>query len=468
MQFFKRFNIFMLNENDTQTQQTSQPQEGEQPAQAQEPAQPADDKIVLKELKAQLDSWTSKYGSVFKFINAQPKTDTKDVKAAIMDENKAVVDEAIKAIVAILANEKFKDKVDTIEVVGHTSSTWGNADRKTAIAKNQALSEVRSRSVVKTIQAMGGNAIGGVKLVPTGKGLTERIIDNDAVEGTPTAGAGMNEVTNFPSLKNITNPEQKQMINRRVVIKLPTIPAQYEVVVDKVEKKPEPKKVTVPVAPKANSIQFNYDSYIPTKESIGILSSFAKQIAEYNKQTEKKITNVYICAHSHKGINEKKDEKRQEQNIFFISLNRAVMVKNVLASEAQGVNFHMIPVSFYQMQEGASSKDNKRVEIYFEQNEKVESAKKIYGKLASKYDVESRNGEYSGDVVLQNKLLRSDVIKNLNTVIENDVVHKFIPLELWYSKYGEKHEPNFKKFRDKIIRIAGNEEKAQKYVYDIK
>jgi outer membrane protein OmpA-like peptidoglycan-associated protein len=470
MKFFKRFNIF-LNENENKPAEpvanTGQNTEQQKPEAKAE--QPADNNTILKELKSQLDNWTTKYGSVFKFINAQPKVVTKDVKAAIMDESKAIVDEAIKSIIAILSNEKYKDKLKAIEVVGHTSSTWGKETGKpAAVAKNKALSMIRAQSVVDTIKALGGDPIKDIAINPVGMGLTQRIIQNDAVEGEPTAGAGMKEVTNFESLKTITNPEQKQVINRRVVIKLPDVDAQYEIpkqVVQHEEKKEEKKVVKAPNTPLPTSIQFNFDSYIPTKESIGILESFAKQLAEYNNQSENKKTDVFICSHSHKGKNEKKDEKKQEENIFFISLNRAVMVKNILTKHAPDVKFHLIPVSFYQML-GESSKANKRVELYFEQNEKVESAKKIFGKLANRYDVEQSNGEYSGDTILQNRILRSDVIKNLNTALDNEQQHRFIPLELWHSKFGGKHEPNFQKFRDKIVKLVGNEKDVDQFVYN--
>jgi outer membrane protein OmpA-like peptidoglycan-associated protein len=477
MRFFKQFNVFMMNENGNGNETNNQiepktkgegegdTKNGNETKTEQTPPKPINKQSIEAELKTELDNWTSKYGSVFKFINAQPKVVTSDVKAAIMDDSKNIVDEAIKSIVAILANDKFKDKIEQINVVGHTSSTWGRETGKpAAVTKNQALSKLRADSVVATINAIGGEAIKGVKIVPEGKGLTELIISNDVVEGAPTGGKGAAEVTNFNSLKEYTKPEAKQVINRRVVIKLPTIAASYEVQApeETVEAK---KSVSEPVAPSASSIQFNFDSYIPTKASLGILTSFAQQLTEYNKQSESKKTDVYICAHSHKGKSDKKDEKRQEENIFFISLNRAVMVRNVLQKAAPDVRFHMIPVSFHQMQ-SESSKDNKRVELHFEQNEQVTSAKKIFGKLAGRYNVEQQNGEYSGDAIMKNRILRSNVIKNANTAIDNNHVHKFIPLELWHTEFGGKHEQELQKFRDKLIRIVGSEDEVAKYVYD--
>jgi outer membrane protein OmpA-like peptidoglycan-associated protein len=412
-------------------------------------------------LQKELNNWSSKYADKFIFKNAEPRIVTADVVSTIIPANQSAVTEAIDSIIKILSQPKYKSKVDVITIIGHTSSTWGGAPADVAAAKNLKLSEIRATSVEKTIQAKGKDLVAGIKFKSIPKGLTELIIKNDAVEGAAEEGIGGKQIKGGFKFSNLTKPEQKQAINRRVVISLPNFQPKYEITVTNPTDRPV---VTKPVVPNPTALKFNFNSYIPTTSSYNLLKEFAANIGAYNKQNVDKITDIYICSHSNKAENKTGNDKTQDKLIFTISLNRAVAVKKVLAAVVTDVKFHIIPASYY-VTKTNDPENNKKVEIDFEVTERVNLAKKAFNKLSRKYKIESNNGEYASDNIVINKELRAFVVKHLQ---KNDVnIGKFIPHELWDETYG-KYEPNLSEFKKELINIAGNKDGVEKFLYDLK
>jgi flagellar motor protein MotB len=474
MRYIKRFNTFHINENETIDKQSDESKTTETPnqdkpvvntEQTNQQALKPTGKLTNKEemeLQAELNKWSEQYADKFKFKNAEPRMVTDNVVETIIPENQSVVSAAIDSIIQILSQEKYKGKIDKISVIGHTSSTWGKATPQVAAANNQKLSQVRAMSVIKTIQL---KADGLAEFIPLGKGLTELIIKNDAVEGAAQAGEGSKQLTSFP-FTNLTDPEQKQAINRRVVISLPKFEPKYAPK-EETPASPPPAKITkMPVAPKATSIKFNYDSYIPTSSSYNLLIEYANQIAEWNSQKQEKITDIFICAHSNKAVNNNKsDVERQDKVIFIISLNRALIVKKIMAAKLKDVKFHVIPASYY-VTKTDDPENNKKVELVANKvNEQVKLARDAFSKLSKIYKVENVNDEYPSDEILYNKGLREDVLKDIKQYSNANKTKRVVPVEYWYEKYG-KYEKGFDRLRDKIIKLAGGtEEDAEEYVY---
>jgi outer membrane protein OmpA-like peptidoglycan-associated protein len=475
MRYLKRFNKYFINEADTAAVTTTQPNQTIITQQS-TPTEVTDNKkedikptgkLTNEEemaLQAELNKWSEQYADKFKFKNAEPRMVTDNVVDTILPENQSAVSAAIDSIIQILSQDKYKGRVKNISVIGHTSSTWGKATTQVAATNNQKLSEVRAMSVTKTIQIKAQQALAGIKFEAIGKGLTELIIKNDANEGAAEAGEGSKQLTSFP-FADLTDPEQKQAINRRVVITLPNFKPKYAPKEEKPATPPPTIVVEKPIAPKPTSIEFNYDSYIPTKNSNRLIVEFANNIVAWNKQKSDKIKDVYICSHSNKATNkDKSDEKRQDKVIFIISLNRALAIKKVMSLIAKDVNFHVIPASYYVTKTDDPTR-NKKVELEFEVNDKVKAAKEAYAKLSQLYNVENNNNEYPSDNILLNKGLRDDIIKDVKQYTKAQKADRFIPLELWDSKLG-KYEEGLEDFKKRILSLAGgNEDVVKSYLY---
>ena len=218
-----------------------------------------------------------------------------------------------------------------------------------------------------------------------------------------------------------------------------------------------------PTSPDPYSIKFKPNSYILKEESQLALEKLAKHIELYNANNNDPITDIYILAHSHKGIEkDKDDQKKQLESIFFISLNRAVWIKNSLSRTLKNINFHLIPVSA-SMPKGTMAAQNIRTEIFFTTNETVSQGKKHFSELAAKYKVPQNNGEYSGNQIMPNYTLREQVMSNIEKLLESGNPGKQIPLELWDKELG-RYEVDLDKFKAKVIQIVGNEKDAEEFV----
>jgi outer membrane protein OmpA-like peptidoglycan-associated protein len=466
MKYIKRFKSFFLSEQENLTQETPQTDTKtvSEPVETNATSEDkVEDILTNKEeisLQKELNDWSSLYADKFKFKNAEPRVETNNVVATIIPKNQEAVAQALASIIKILTHPIYKDKATDISVIGHTSSTWGGAPVNVAAENNMKLSQIRAVSVIKTIQEMGKEAVANIKFIPIGKGLTELIIRNDATEGAAEEGVGGKQIAGAFPFGHYTNPEQKQSVNRRVVITLPKFDPVYK---PKVQPPKPPKKIEKPVAPDPTLIKFNYDSYIPTKTCYNLVKKIAEDIVAYNSKNVEKIRDVYICSHSNKGENKDvNDHKRQDKVIFTISLNRAVTIKNIMSLIAKDVNFHVIPASYYVTKTNDPA-NNKKVEIEFEVNDRVKLAKAAFDKLAKLYKVDNSNGEYTSDKIRVNTELRNDVIRNLS--FRNKNIGKFIPPELWDDVYG-KYEPNLARFKKKLINIAGSKEEVEGFLYD--
>lgn len=210
-------------------------------------------------------------------------------------------------------------------------------------------------------------------------------------------------------------------------------------------------------------IKFNTNSYILTVQADSILSKLASDIIEYNQLYEAKITDIYICSHSHKEGGY--DNPLQDKNLFILSLNRGIKTKQFLQNKGvQGVNFHVITPS-HRMGKGNHIGANLRVDINFEINKDLERAKGYFSNLSKQYGVEvDTTNEYTGNKIVKNEGLRQNVLANLQRFQAEPnryEGYRTVPAELWFEAEGGEEE-NLQEFKNEMIAIMGGDQNLVK------
>lgn len=435
-------------------------------------------------LNDKIQEWNTLYSQAFKFQNDMPKDVNSKVDLAtigqknpnndpkIADYNNNLLTKVRDGIIKMAElltskdGENFIFKGRTINIIGHTSSP-AKPEYNMALAKRRSDFVINAiKNAMITILKNSSKPEDIVSFVSAPKGETELIITNDTLDGDAILNPNNKEIEGSIDVKQYQTPEQKQGLNRRVVIGLDKFPIRYKQPEKEVEKVVINSSTELPII-NPTDVKFNTDSYILTSNSESILNDFANKITEAIKNNSN-LTDIYICSHSHKGKeNDAADIIRQENKIFYISLNRAVAVKNFFESKGIKVKFHLIPCSFL-IPKGNSSDENKRVEISFNENENVKKAKDAFNKLSKKYSIENNNGEYNANRILTNKILREDVISNITACMKDNAREKWIPLELWYDEYGtnEDNLKNYKKELENTVSKYGKKKySVEEFVY---
>lgn len=436
-------------------------------------------KLDSKQFQVLLNNWNSYYSQEFKFKNNQPVSvnaeNNVDVLISnIADEYKVKVKEGINKLMDIFSDKENISKydIDEIIIIGYTSTTASNSYnqelslRRAKIVANAIRNEIKNRKIeIKTIfkeEGMGENP--NSLIVLNDQSL-------DPVQLNSNVPKLSDEIMNLIS----KSKEERQKMNRRVKITLPkykTVEAPIKKIDVVVEKKPTVKK---PELPDPKSITFNLDSYILTKEGQSILSTFCKELVDYNNsQTEDKIKNIYISSHTMKGKEEdneqkKKDEIKRDKKLSVLSCNRAKLVEDFIKSKLKSVTeikFFVYPVAYLM---GAE----KKVVINFDDSNHMKTAKQEFDKLSSKYEIpKDETGLNIGKYII-NDNLKSSILYNIESNIKYGSIHKWIPLELFYDEldnyYGLKRSQTerteFKKEVEDLIEKS-NKKYQQNYTIE--
>jgi len=431
-------------------------------------------------LNNKIQEWNTLYSQAFKFQNDMPKDVNSKVDLTnigqknpnndtqITDYNNSLLAKVRDGIIKIAElltsknGDSFMFKGRTINIVGHTSSP-AKPEYNIILAKRRSDFVINAiKSAMNTILKNSAKPEDIVSFVSAPKGETELIIRNDTQSGDAILNTNNKEIEGSIDVKQYQTPEQKQGLNRRVVIGLDKFPIRY----NQPEKEIISSSTDIPII-NPTDVKFNTDSYILTSKSDSILTNFANEILEAIKNNSN-LTDIYICSHSHKAKEEDpNDIIDQENKIFYISLNRAVSVKNFLQNRGIKIKYHLIPCS-YLIPKGNSADENKRVEIYFNENNDVKKAKNAFNQLSKKYGIENNNGEYDADRILTNKVLRKDIITNIIACMKEGVKEKWIPLELWYDEYGT-NEDNLKAYKKElentVSKYGKNKYSVEDFVY---
>ncbi|MBK0401805.1 hypothetical protein I5M27_02345 [Adhaeribacter sp. BT258] len=213
-----------------------------------------------------------------------------------------------------------------------------------------------------------------------------------------------------------------------------------------------------------NSLVYLSNSYYLNKGSYANITKLAESISAFNDSNPAdRITDIYIIAHAHKGLESDSEQSRKQDNILFLlTLNRAVMVKTILANKTKDIKFHLIPVGT-KIPVGTTAAENSRTEIFYEANSEVNNARTVFSTLAGHYKVANENGEYVGENIVKNDLLRAVVLSNLRSYFDANRKGQFIPIELWDANFGQA-EKDLDKFKKELLNIAGSDYTINKYV----
>jgi outer membrane protein OmpA-like peptidoglycan-associated protein len=422
-------------------------------------------KMSKDELNAKLKEWNEKYSQEFKFKNDMPKTpasNSAELMNSLSDERKSAVQEGIDILVRFFSSPHFKGQ--TIEISGYTSSTGSDS-------YNLSLSDRRAESVMNSVETLlkEKKVDNDITFTTVGHGEDTNylIILNDTTTDPPKVNTKIAKISKEVIAKITDSKEAKQELNRRVVIKLKGFPNEEVIgTVEPVEPTEEVKTVEKPETPNPQNVEFNYDSYILTKESEQLLKNFASDVKKYNssKEGDEKIKTLYISAHTKKPNEEnKKNETRQKKLLAHLSTNRAYTVKRYLQIEigeeiSKDITFFSYPVSFNMGKE-------KKVEIHFDNSKHMQEAKKTFSNMANEYDIKEGKRGYGGGNYTTNDALRENIIYNIEGYSKAGTSSKKIPLELWYSsgRFGLGHEEGLDKFKDELKKIA----KKSKYEMNI-
>lgn len=429
-------------------------------------------KMTPEQLNNRLGDWNAKFSQEFKFKNNMPQTPSKnlsDLMNSISPERKSGVSSAIQNLVKFFSNKSFEGQ--DIEISGYTSTTATES-------YNASLSDRRAESVLNAIEELmkdeGIDTKINFSTVGHGEDKNYLIILNDTESSSDIKDIKLrdpNLVDNETLEKIKDNPDARQELNRRVLVKIANLPMQEKSIdiVEPVENtEGNDNKITVdkPEQPTPENIQFNYDSYILIKESEVLLKQLAGEIKSWNENNEDEIIdNIFISAHTKKPTDSNpKQEKIQDELLFVLSTNRAYTIKRYLQQEigsdlADKIKFYLYPVS-------SNMKQEKKVVINFDFSKHMQEAKKIFSELSTQYNVENGERGYSGKNYTTNDKLRDVIIDNLKVSTKDGQVNKEIPLELWYTegRFGLGQEVDLAKFKEKMQNTLSK----GKYNFDIR
>lgn len=414
------------------------------------------------QLQEVLNRWNAKYSQSFKFINNMPKSveeknNIQELITEILEDYKISVKDGIVSLCKAFANKNFEGK--NIDISGFTSTPATDQ-------YNMDLSIRRAKIVMNAIKWQLENTGINTKITFNAKGFGEQkeflIIknDNDLEKLVIMDGVTIGENT----LKELeSSKEKRQALNRRVEISLPEFTGK---IVSKIEdRKEQIVEVEKPKIPDAEKIQFNFDSYILTKESEAILNKFASNLKGYLEKKDE-IKDIFISAHTLKAEEtNKQQENSQIKKLILLSCNRAFTVKNyikkIIGKElADKMNYYVYPVAF-------SMGKEKKVVIEFENSVFMKDAKSKFENIADQMKLSKSEYGYDLHKYIINKPLRDGILYNLRQLIK--ITPKpVIPLELWYGKdygrFGLGYEEDLESFKNKVKDIIGNR-KVESFIY---
>lgn len=436
-------------------------------------------KLKDAELANYLKNWNVKYSQAFKFENNQPRNNpTNNLQELVTkikgDSNKSDVSNAINSLFKIFTKKELINswKNEVINISGFTSST---GDTK----YNQSLSERRAQSVLNAITNLfkEKNTELSIKFKPIGRGEDPNylLIKNDT-DLKPIQTNSDKYPIKFEDPIFNTDVEARQRMNRRVEISLPNYEYPQNVKAPEVKADEKPKEK--PKTPVPTDIKFNYNSFILTRNSKGVVEKFCSDLKEFisaNKDND--IKNIYISAHSAKNAPTKSTNiETQETMLAILSANRAQYVKDamkVLLSEeiCKNITFHVYPVAFKMSTEGDNA-ENKKVVITFDETDHMKKAKEVSKQLCATYSLPytentglndlTKNGKY-----LQNKALLSTIKQNVEAFYNPEYTHieenkTTIPIELYYNelsdydgltRYAEERKAFLNEYEKKIKKL---------------
>jgi outer membrane protein OmpA-like peptidoglycan-associated protein len=507
--YFKKWKDFILVKEETNTtvnsQQGSQGNDSSQgnanngsqgsvtDNDSQGNATPKEDVSKMSDGKLQeyLNKWNSAYSQDFKFTNNLPKSvkaenTIDELLVNIPEEYKIKVREGIVKLVEAFENKKVADAFGGKEllIIGYTSTTASES-------YNQALSERRAKIVANAIRSVikQKNLTLNVKFKEEGMGKNPAglIITND--QDLDPIKLGSNAPALDPKTLELlnTSKEERQKLNRRVKITLPEFkfnetPIKPDVIKPTEETKEE--VVDKPELPQPESIQFNLNSFILTKESQTVLVTFCNELKKWNdsnKEDDKKIKNIFISSHVMRKEEENndrkaKDEKIKDDFLTKLSLNRAKLVKDFIIKrlgENNGVQFYVYPVAF------KMGNEEKKVVINFEKGEHMKKAEQVSKDLMNQYGINFGNFGVDTPTYDDNKSLIERTFYNIKQTMDANKSTQWIPIELFYNTldgyYGLEFYKNqrasfIEEFKNLIKKKKGNvddiNEYMQKWVYD--
>ncbi len=438
-------------------------------------AQPDISKLSGEKLQEILDKWNNAYSQDFKFLNNMPKqvkneNTIDELLVNIPEEYKIKVREGITKLVEFFKNKNIADSFNGKEllIIGYTSTTASES-------YNQALSLRRAKIVANAIRNLLKQLNLNIKFKEEGMGENPDglIVVND--QDLEPIQLGKNAPQLSDDILNIlkNNKEERQKINRRVKITLPEFKFKEPIVKpEDIKPSEETKEVVVekPELPEPENIKFNLNSFILTKESQSLLTTFCNELKSWNtstKEEDAKIKTVYISAHTKlgKGDNkkEKEDSERQKHMLAILASNRGQYVKDFIKSKlgeenVKNLNFYVYPVAYTMGEE-------KKVVINFEKGEHMKKAEELFTELANTYKLPIKNNSLENlATYMENEPLLEILDKNIKASIKDGDNDKYVPLELWYDELsgyqGFKKYANYRKsFKDRFDKMIVKENK---------
>lgn len=454
MRYFQSFDT-MLNENGPPTEQTDANQVNAVQSVAKTDAvantdnkAPDANQSAAGGLQGKLKQWVEKYSQAFKFLNDKPIATeaSKNIKGqyamlvnVIVAENRQLIKEAITSIIDILSNLKFKGY--DVQIIGHTSTSGPKGREK---VYNQALSERRAgivRNAILENAQETKKSLAHIKFTTLGKGLTDPIILNDQTLD-PLKVKSMDGNLSEPLLASLLkSKEERQKINRRVIITLPN----YKEPVPEVKAQVPVKSQDAPQKLDTSDITFNPDSYFLTERGKSILDKVVEHVVS-RAAGAYRVKDIYVSAHTE--IMSGGDKR--ESMMYILSLNRAYSVKFYLEKKLKEKN-NKEPLNYIMY--GCGSKlplnkgdvsgfdDEKRVQLTFDTD--LPNAKEVYNQMQEKFNLKAQNS------IIANKKMEETIIEDVNVYFADDSLRQDmitkakrgegesylnkIPRELWIS-----------------------------------
>ena len=416
-------------------------------------------KIDDSTLQEKLNRWNTLYSQEFKFKNNMPNivkedSNLEELISNVVSECGGKVREGINKLIDEFKKKEVQDEFNgkELKIIGYTSTTASES-------YNQKLSLRRAEIVSNSIknELKKNNIKLNVKFIEDGKGenVDGLIIINDQSLDPIKWGKLAPKFSPEDEKKLLNSKEERQKINRRVIITLP----QFEnmPVPTKIPNIGEEKikEVEKPILPKPESIEFNYDSFILKKQSGIILTNFTNDLKKWNienKDENLKIKNIYISSHTKLGTGgDPSMENNQKNMLAILSANRGQFVKDFIKNRlgediAKTINIIVYPVAYEMGKE-------KKVVINFEKGEHMKDAESKFKTLAETYKLPIKNNSLENlPVYLDNEPLEKSIEFNIKSFSKEGTTEDIecIPLELYYDKLeGYEGFEKYTNFRNK-------------------
>lgn len=497
--YFKKWKDFILQEDNTTNNNTNAGTNGNTatnntPTNQANSGTNSEKEVDVSKLSGQklqelLNKWNLKYSQEFKFKNNMPtsvknENNIDELLTSIAEDYKISVREGITKLVDFFTkNKQISDSFNGKEllIIGYTSTTASDS-------YNQALSLRRAKIVANAIRNLIKQSGINLNIKFKEEGMGENpdglIILNDQTLDPIQLGKNAPQLSTetMELLKN--SMEERQKINRRVKITLPEYKFQ-EPEIKNIEPETKPVNNTPkPEIPEPNTIKFNLNSFILTKESQSVLTTFCNELVKWNntnKDNDKKINSIYISSHVMRKEEENndrktKDEKIKDDFLTRLSLNRAKLVKDYILrklGENNRVQFYVYPVAF------KMGNNEKKVVINFEKGEHMKKAEETSRSLMEEYGISFGKFGIDTPAYDENKSLIERTMYNIKQTMSANKISPWIPIELFYDELGEyyglgfykKERTSFKETFKKLIKkekgnIDNLDEYMEKWVYE--